>query len=106
MKSFVKKGFFTNAVRDELKIKMIEQKQSFFYNSLWYDYPDSVTTEEEKAAYTDNLINQSVTEENLSGLRTEQYSYAVYSEYSDYYNCGDQYIGTNVDYLLVSVTAE
>lgn len=106
LKSFVKKGFFTNAVRDELKTKMTEQKQSFFYNSLWYDYPDSVTTEEEKAAYTDNLINQSVTAKNLEELRTGRYSYAVYSEYSHYYNCGDQYIGTNVDYLLVSVTAE
>lgn len=106
LKTFGKKGLFPDTIRDQLKDDMAANKASYFYDSTWYDYPEKVTKDEDKAAYTAGLMDQAVTEEQLSAMRTENYSYAAHSEYSYYYNYGDQYIGTNVDYIVVSVTAQ
>ena len=106
LKTFGKKGLFPETIRDQLKDDMAANKASYFYDSTWYDYPEEVTKDEDKTAYTAGLMDQAVTEEQLSAMRTENYSYAAHSEYSYYYNYGDQYIGTNVDYIVVSVTAQ
>ena len=80
--AFAKKGLFADEIRDSLKDRMIEKKHCFFYN------------------YGDNILD-----EELEKMRTLEYSPTAYTEYSNYYNYADQYIGMNIDYLMVSVTA-
>lgn len=106
LKTFAKKGLFPNKIRDQLSKDMAAHKEQYFYDSAWYEYPDNSASEEDKAAYTKNMREQAVTEKDLNAMRTQQYSYTAHSEYSYYYNSGDQYIGTTVDYIVVSVTAQ
>ena len=91
-----KKGLFPETVRDQLQADMVAHKEQYFYDSAWYADPENAA----------DLIDQAVTEENLSAMRTLTYSGTAFSEYSQYYNLGDQYIGTMVDDLVVSVMAQ
>jgi hypothetical protein len=86
-------NLFGDEVRSQIKTDMITSLNSDASVSYFYDSDSSVIRE---------VITDSILEEMLNN---GTYASSVYSEISRFYNNADQYIGLNVNYMLLRLDA-